>query len=91
MDPNLGSEPSTGKAWNGRHAGRQASYQRNLVLLSNTTGHIVKHCTSSEDEHETIALMKWEDKLLGRKFTLVTNHKGLEYFETQKTLSDRQV
>ena len=46
-------------------------------------------------EHETIAvlkaLMKWEDKLLGRKFTLVTDHKGLEYFETQNNLSDRQV
>ena len=37
------------------------------------------------------ALMKWEDKLLGRKFTLVTDHKGLEYFKTQKNLSDRQV
>jgi RNase H-like domain found in reverse transcriptase len=46
-------------------------------------------------EHETIAvleaLMKWEDKLLGRKFTLETDHKGLEYLETQKNLSDRQV
>jgi RNase H-like domain found in reverse transcriptase len=37
------------------------------------------------------ALMKWEDKLLWRKFTLVTDHKGLEYFKTQKNLSDRQV
>ena len=37
------------------------------------------------------ALMKWEDKLPGRKFTLVTDHKGLKYFETQKNLSDRQV
>ena len=37
------------------------------------------------------ALMKWEDKLLGHKFTLVTNHKGLKYFETQKNLSDQQV
>ena len=35
--------------------------------------------------------MKWEDKLLGCKFTLVTDHKGLEYFETQKDLLDRQV
>jgi RNase H-like domain found in reverse transcriptase len=46
-------------------------------------------------KHETIAvleaLMKWEGKLLGRKFTLVTDHQGLEYFETQKNLSDRQV
>ena len=42
-------------------------------------------------EHETIvvleALMKWEDKLLGQKFTLVTDHKGLEYFKTQPILS----
>ena len=36
-------------------------------------------------------LMKWADKLLGHKFTLVTDHKGLEYFKTQKNLSDRQV
>ena len=46
-------------------------------------------------EYETItvleALMKWEDKLLGHKFTLVTDHKGLKYFETQENLSDRQV
>ena len=37
-------------------------------------------------EHETLAvleaLMKWEDKLLGKKFTVVTDHKGLEYFKT---------
>ena len=47
------------------------------------------------NKHKTIAvlkaLMKWEDKLLGHKFTLVTDHKGLEYFETQKNLLDRQV
>ena len=44
-------------------------------------------------EHETLvleALMKWEDKLLGRKFTVVTDHKGLEYFKTQPNLSLRQ-
>ena len=34
--------------------------------------------------------MKWEDKLLGRKFTVVTDHKGLEYFKTQPKLSLRQ-
>ena len=41
-------------------------------------------------EHETNAvleaLMKWEDKLLGLKFALVTDHKGLEYFKTQPVL-----
>ena len=45
-------------------------------------------------EHETIAilkaLIKWEDKLLGRKFVIVTDHKSLEYFETQPHLSSRQ-
>ena len=45
-------------------------------------------------EHETLAvleaLMKWEDKLLGRKFTVVTDHKDLEYFKTQPNLSPRQ-
>ena len=45
-------------------------------------------------EHETLAvleaLMKWEDKLLGRKFTVVTDHKGLEYFKTQPNLLLRQ-
>ena len=46
-------------------------------------------------KHETItmlkALMKWEDKLLGHRFTLVTDYKGLKYFETQKNLLNRQV
>ena len=50
------------------------------------------YCTH---EHETIAvleaLMIGEDKLLGWKFTLVTDHKGLEYFKTQPVLSPRQV
>ena len=44
-------------------------------------------------KHETIAileaLIKWEDKLLGRKFVIVTNHKSLEYFKTQPHLSSR--
>ena len=45
-------------------------------------------------EHEIIAileaLIKWEDKLLGCKFVIVTDHKSLEYFETQPHLSSRQ-
>ena len=53
------------------------------------------HNSITKHKHETItmleALMKWEDKLIGHKFTLVTDHKGLEYFKTQKNLSDRQV
>ena len=45
-------------------------------------------------EHATItileALIKWEDKLLGRKFIIVTDHKSLEYFKTQPHLSSCQ-
>ena len=62
-------------------------------------GFLSKKFTSAQHnyrthEHETLvvleALMKWEDKLLGRKFTVVTDHKGLEYFKTQLNLSLRQ-
>jgi len=46
-------------------------------------------------ERETLAiieaLMKWEDKLLGFKFTIVTDHKALGYLKTQRKLSSRQV
>ena len=62
-------------------------------------GFLSKKFTSAQHnyhthEHKTLvvleALMKWEDKLLGRKFTVVTDHKGLEYFKTQLNLSLRQ-
>jgi RNase H-like domain found in reverse transcriptase len=29
------------------------------------------------------ALLKWEDKLIGRKFTVVTDHRLLEFFQKQ--------
>ena len=62
-------------------------------------GFLSKKFTSTQHnyhthEHETLAvleaLMKWEDKLLGGKFTVVTDHKGLEYFKTQPNLAPRQ-
>ena len=62
-------------------------------------GFLSKKFTSAQHkyrmhEHETLAvleaLMKWEDKLLGRKFTVVTDHKGLEYFKMQPNLLPRQ-
>jgi hypothetical protein len=38
-------------------------------------------------EHETIAileaLLKWEDKLIGRRIHVVTDHQALEFFQTQ--------
>ena len=45
-------------------------------------------------EMETIAileaLLKWEDKLLGRRLLVVTDHKALEFFKTQRRLNSRQ-
>jgi hypothetical protein len=45
-------------------------------------------------EHETIAileaLLKWEDKLIGQRLHVVTDHKALEFFQTQCRLSARQ-
>jgi len=45
-------------------------------------------------EMETLAileaLLKWEDKLIGRRFTVITDHKALEFFSKQKHLSGRQ-
>ena len=46
-------------------------------------------------EHETLAileaLLKWEDKLLGWPIHIITDHKSLEFFNTQRHLSDRQI
>lgn len=46
-------------------------------------------------EQETIAILEafklWEDKLMGRPFTTVTDHKTLQFFATQPTLSRRQI
>jgi hypothetical protein len=45
-------------------------------------------------EQETLAileaLLKWEDKLLGYRVHVVTDHKALEFFKTQLRLSGRQ-
>jgi hypothetical protein len=34
--------------------------------------------------------MNWEDKLIGRKITVVTDHQSLEFFKTQGSLSHCQ-
>ena len=36
------------------------------------------------------ALLKWEDKLLGHKVCIVTDHKALEFFKSQTRMSHRQ-
>ena len=36
-------------------------------------------------------LLKWDDKLLRFKFTIVINHEALGYLKTQCKLSSRQV
>src|ERR1700677_5014773 len=52
-------------------------------------------CNYHTWEHELIAilelLMKWEDKLLGCIFVIVTDHKAVTFFKTKMYISDRQV
>jgi hypothetical protein len=36
------------------------------------------------------ALMKWEDKMIGYDIHIITDHKALEFFKTQITLTARQ-
>jgi hypothetical protein len=36
------------------------------------------------------ALQKWEDKLVGHKFHVITDHKALEFFQNQAQLSNQQ-
>ncbi len=74
-----------------------------MVMMShscdNPTGFMSKKFTLAQMnyrvfEMETIAilkaLLKWEDKLLGRKIHIVTDHKALEFFKTQRRLNNRQ-
>ena len=46
-------------------------------------------------EMETLAILealqKWEDKLIGKKVHIITDHKALEFFKTQSKLSHRQL
>jgi hypothetical protein len=37
------------------------------------------------------ALLEWKDKLLGRKIFVVTDHKALEFFKTQRRLNSQQL
>jgi RNase H-like domain found in reverse transcriptase len=57
-----------------------------------------KFCNAQFNYHvfemETLAileaLLKWEDKLIGHKFTVVTDHRLLEFFQKQCKLSNCQ-
>ena len=62
-------------------------------------GFLSKKFTSAQQnyrtfEHETLAileaLLKWEDKLLGHKLRIVTDHEALQFLKTQRKLSARQ-
>jgi len=85
---------------NGSKSGVSALYGQGLEWQTcRPTGFLSKNFSAAQQnyqthEHETItileALIKWEDKLPGSKFVIVTDHKSLEYFKTQLSLSSQQ-
>src|SRR6266481_8404926 len=85
--PSQVSAHSMDRGLNGKPATPWASYPR-------VHGGTTKLSYSSSHEHEMIAiletLIQWEERLLGCKFIIVTDHKSLEYFVTQPNLSSRQ-
>ncbi|EIN13266.1 hypothetical protein PUNSTDRAFT_59179, partial [Punctularia strigosozonata HHB-11173 SS5] len=36
------------------------------------------------------ALLKWEDKLMGQEINIVTDHRTLEFFKSQKDMAYHQ-
>ena len=95
---------STETIWvitDGSQAGVGAYYgQGNDWKTCRPAGFLSKKFTPAQrnyrtHEQETIAILealaKWEDKLLGVKFTLVTDNAGLSYFKTQSKLTPRQL
>ena len=63
-------------------------------------GFLSKKFTSAQRSYHTYeqealaileGLMKWEDKLLGRKFTIATDHKALEFFKKTTQPNNRQI
>src|SRR5215470_14011201 len=85
----------------GSKSGVGAYYgQSNDWKTCRPAGFLSKKFTSAQrnyrtHEHETIAILeglsKWEDKLLGLRFTLVTDNEGLSYLNTQPKLTGRQL
>ena len=52
-------------------------------------------CSYFTWEQEILAVLeglsRWEDKLIGRPITVVTDHKALTFFMTQSRMSNRQI
>jgi hypothetical protein len=62
-------------------------------------GFMSKNFTTAQQHYavhelETLAILeamqKWEDKLVGYRIHVITDHKALEFFKTQSMLSHRQ-
>ena len=63
--------------------------------MCHPTGFLLKKFLSAQHsyrtyEQETLAilegLLRWEDKLLGHEMIIITNHRTLEFFNTQRTM-----
>jgi len=63
-------------------------------------GFMSKKLTDAQHNYQTFkretlvileVLLKWEDKLLGFPFKIVTNHEALKYLSIQQKLSSQQI
>jgi hypothetical protein len=80
----IGSYYGQGREWETCHPARFLSKRFSVAQLSYRTY-----------EQETLAILEgllcWEDKFLGREIVIITDHKTLEFFNTQHSMSLRQV
>jgi hypothetical protein len=79
----IGAMYGQGKTW-------QSCHPAGFMLKKFTTAQMNYRVFEMETITILEALIKWEDKLLGRKLLVVTDHKALEFFKTQKCLNSRQ-
>jgi hypothetical protein len=56
-----------------------------LIVVDLTRTNAQRHYCVFEQETITIleALLKWEDKLIGYRTHVITDHQALEFFQTQ--------
>ena len=61
-----------------------------MELYTIPMSRLPRYCDNNGSYHSIVileALLKWEDKLIGYRIHVVTDHQALEFFKTQDRLS----